>query len=525
VNTLVDLLDEAAARYGQRVALTLEAEGAGEEWTYARLHAAAEAIAADLRGEHHIACGDRVVVWAASSPRLVALYFGCMRAGIIFVPIDPQSTVEFVARVAHQTEACAIVLDRERVAPVGMHAIALAELPDGAARSVHPVPAERPAPGDLAEVVFTSGTTGDPKGVMLTHANIVANVRSLDGLMPRGPHYRLLSLLPLSHMLEQTGGLYLPLSYGACISYLASRQPATIFKANAERQVTTMVVVPLVLDVMLRGIEREVRRAGAWRKWRAMHAIAARLPMPARRALFAPVRRQVGASLQFVVCGGARLRPELAEAWERMGIKVVEGYGATECSPVVAANTLSRRRFGTVGAAIRDVEVRIATDGELQVRGPSVTPGYWRHAEATAAAFTSDGWYRTGDLAEQRSNQDILLRGRLRDLIVLPTGMNVYPEDVEAAFADDDDVVDAMVMAVGDARGGSSVHAVLLPAGPARDGGELDARLAAAVKRANGRLAPHQRITSHSCWPGEDFPRTTSMKVKRTEVVARLAAQ
>src|SRR5262245_52190742 len=234
MDTLVDLLAEAAAKYGGRTAVAMAGGLRREGWSYARLWAAANGIAASLAGAHGLEPGDRVLLCAPNSPRVAATYFGCFLAGVTLVPLDPASTPEFVARVAAKTGARALILapggggsggaEAGRAVPAPV--IRLDALPvDGAP----PRAGCRPEPGDLAEVVFISGTTGEPKGVKLTHANIVADVRGLEGVISRGPHYRLLSLLPLSHMFEQTAGLYLPLSYGASVVYLPSRRPSVVF--------------------------------------------------------------------------------------------------------------------------------------------------------------------------------------------------------------------------------------------------------------------------------------------------------
>ncbi len=518
MESLAELVTYAAETYGDRIAFRLEA-AAPEAWSYARLARAVNAIAVDLRGPRGIARGERVLVWGTtSSPRLTATYLGCLRAGIVLVPIDPRSSDDFIARVATQTEARALIVDGAQGAGLDLTRIALAELPDGS-EAVPPAPLpDRPRRDDLAEVVFTSGTTGAPKGVMLTHGNILANLESIHEILPRA-EYRLISLLPVSHMLEQTPGIFTMMDYGAEVTYLPSRLPATIMDGMQRRRPNMLVVVPLLLELLMHGIEREVRAQGKWRAWQALNLAARALPMSARRLLFRSVLAKFGGALELVFCGGARLDPDLARSWERMGIKVIEGYGATECAPLVAANSLSRRVFGSVGRAVKGVDIRVSDEGELQVRGPNVTSGYWRNPDATQAAFTSDGWYRTGDLAEIEASGDVRLHGRLRDMIVLSSGFNVYPEDPEAALRLEPEVADCVALLIPDAERRERIQAVIVPASdPPPD----DAALAAAVRRANKRLAPHQRMTGHVRWPDPDFPRTTSMKVQRRLVLERL---
>ena len=522
MQTLTDLLDDAAAAYGDRPALAMQSGLRFEEWSYLELREAVHAVAHHLSETRGIGRGERVLVWGPNSPQLVAAYLGCMAAGLIVVPLDPQSDAAFARSVAQHTDPALLLAAEGGPAVEHVQTVALESLPFAGEA---PAPAAPPRAEEVAEIVFTSGTTGEPKGVVLTHGNIVANVRALDGIVPRGEELRLLSLLPLSHMLEQSIGLLLPLSYGATVTYLHSRQPSTIFRTLERRRITAMAVVPLVLDVMLKGIEQELRREGKLGRWRTLHAIAPRLPMRARRLLFRPLHRRLGGELAFFLCGGAYLEPELQAAWERTGIPVVQGYGATECAPVVATNTLDDRAAGSIGRPIRGVRTRISEEGELLVAGPNVTPGYWRNPEATAAAFTEDGFYRTGDLAEERKDGRLVLRGRLRDMIVLPSGFNVYPEDVERELLREEDVADCVVLALPDDGGRPRVHAVILPL-RGEDGPPPDAQRASeAVRRANKRLMAHQRISGHTLWQGDDFPRTRTLKVRRQELLAVLLGE
>ena len=289
-----------------------------------------------------------------------------------------------------------------------------------------------PAPSDVFELVFTSGTTGTPKGVMLAHDNVVASIESFHRIVPRMEH-RIVSLLPLSHLLEQAVGLFYALSVGADILYVRSRNPRVIFDALRDHRVTSMVVVPQVLDLFWSAIEREVDKRGretAFARLRAHrpapadgapaaalreHPRAARRPVPA-----VPVGRGVPAAGAPAGLGGPR-------------VTVLQGYGATETG-TGSCTTLDDHGLGTVGRPPDGVEMRIAPDGEIQFRGPTVFKGYWHNPAATAAAFTADGWYRTGDIGHLDDAGRLILSGRIKDIIVLPNGFNVYPEDIENAL-------------------------------------------------------------------------------------------
>ena len=360
-------------------------------------------------------------------------------------------------------------------------------------------------PDDLAEVMFTSGTTGDPKGVMLTHRNITANMASVVQVAPGKESDRLMSILPLSHMLEQMGGLLVPMTAGANITYPVARQATVLFRTMKERRVTTMVLVPQLLDLFMKGIEREVRRQGKEALWAKLMKVAALAPFPVRRVLFRQVHKKLGGKLSFVFAGGAPLDPDLGAKWNLLGVDVVQGYGATETSPVITCHSQSKPRYDSPGPPVPGVEVKIADDGEVLVRGENVTQGYWNAPEATAASF-QDGWYKTGDQGEFDDEGYLHLKGRKKDMIVLGSGLNVYPEDIEAMLVKHDAVEDAAVVGL-PRQSGPEVHAALLMPDAAR--------APDAVAWANGRLAEHQRVRGFTVWPDEDFPRTHTLKVKK----------
>lgn len=513
MHTLIDLLERSADECGERPALTIRAGLRDDVWSYRRLWAASEALGSYLSEDLGLEPGDRVVVWGVSSPQLAAVVFGVLRAGLVLVPLDPYATPDLLGRVLLQTGAARLI------SGLGDHpgtpTLDLSALPLDTLRACR---LPRPRPDDVAEIVFTSGTTGRPKGVVLTHANVVANVRSARAALQPTSDFRLLSVLPLSHMFEQTAGLFLPLHVGASVHYATSRQSPVILKTLRRHQITAMAVVPQVLELLLAGIEREIDRRGARRRWQTAHRLAAHLPTAQRRLLFRSVHRQLGGHLELLVSGGAALDPEVAAAWERLGVTVLEGYGATECAPSIASNTRAARRPGSVGRPVPGVEVRIGEQGEIQVRGANVTHGYWHDDDATREAFTDDGWYRTGDLGRLDPDGFLHLHGRLRDLIVLPNGLNVVPEDVETMLAEEPSIAECAVVGAGAQPGAAHVHAVVVPV---RSGADARERIAVAVRSVNSRLEPHQRIAAFTVWEG-DLPRTSLLKVKRHELVAML---
>ena len=513
--TMGALLSEAARRFATNAALVMKPGVRTRITTYVELERLAERCAHYLR-ERGIEKGDRVMIWAPNMPQWVGLYFGCLKIGGVVVPLDVRSEPQFAAAVVAQTEPKLIVASRLTARLTEGIDVPLVEL-----EQIEPLLPDEPAPietsvspSDLAEIVFTSGTTGDPKGVMLTHGNITANVQGTRTVLPIEERFRLLSLLPLSHMFEQTVGMLAPLSGGARIVYPVSRQPSAIFRTLAENRITMICLVPQALDLFLNAIEREARRTGKEAALARLFAVAEHLPVPLRRILFRSVHARLGGTLELMISGGAYLDPALAHRWELMGISVLQGYGATEAAPIISCDRPNGHKPDAVGKAYPGVDIRIDADGEILARGPNIFLGYW-HNERASAAVLEDGWYRTGDLGYLDDEAYVHLKGRKKDLIVLANGQNVYPEDVEGELGRQPGVAEAVVVGLGKEHGEVAVHAALLMRDPAR--------AADAVRDANENLAEHQRVRGFTVWPDDDFPRTHTLKVKKRDVLERLS--
>ncbi len=367
-------------------------------------------------------------------------------------------------------------------------------------------------PDDVVEIVFTSGTTGDPKGVVHRHRNICANLQPVEREIHRlqiALHLvgslRLLDMLPLSHMFGQSLGLYVPVLLQGTSVFTDEFTPGAVLDAIRRESVTAVAVVPRMLESLQHEVERRFdsptsvledgRRglsplAHIW-KHRSLHAA-------------------LGWRFWFLVVGGSTVRTTLERFWGRRGFVVVQGYGLTETSPVVAVNHPLRARRGSIGRALPGLEVRIADDGEILVRGDSVVSEYWtkRGSEPVCA---QDGWLHTGDLGDIDADGQLYYRGRKKDVIVLADGTNVHPQDVEALLNASTAVRESTVVGV-ETPGGWRVHAVLILTD---DGADLEALIGV----VNAKLESHQRIQSWSVWPEADFPRTLSTaKIKRVEV-------
>ncbi len=541
METLLDLLENSATRFASRNALGLRRDdGTLLRWTYAELLHRSRIAAWRLRALG-LNTGDRVLTWSPSTPALPAAYFGAMRAGLIYVPLDARMAPDTITRIAAKSGARHLILGSGRDAAdpreVGLEAFPTTIVEDLCANPDTSFPADwedkldawpRPTADDTFELVFTSGTTGNPKGVMLSHGNVLAGVGSFHKIIAPMEH-RMVSLLPLSHLLEQAVSLFYALDIGADVLYVRSRNPRVIFEAMREQRVTTMLLVPQVVDLFWSGVEREVEKQGQTANFNRLRLVARKLPMWARRLLFRSVHKQLGGGLRLFATAGAFLPPALQQAWEDLGVIVLQGYGATETA-AGSCTTMADHPLGCVGWPPPPVQMRIADDGEIQFRGATLFRGYWEDRAATADAFTPDGWYRSGDLGALDARGRLHLHGRKKDIIVLPNGFNVFPEDLEnalrvAGIRDSVAVetapgrIEVVVLAPGthgvpgDARAASGLEGTADPAALRR---EIDA----AVKTANATLGPSQRIAGWRLWPEADFPRTHTFKVKRDRVRA-----
>ena len=516
METLIDLVRNSGERFGRLPALIIRPSFRTRTMTYGDLADAVPRVARVL-SDKGLEVGDRAIIWAVNRPEWGLAFLAVAHAGGVAVPLDVRHTVDFGRRIVDQTTPKLVLASRQTEASaraLGLPIVWIESLPDLARRS-ETLPAARTEAGTLAEIVFTSGTTGEPKGAMLSHGNLMSCATAMSEVMSITPDDRLLSVLPLSHLYEQVLGFIGPLLVGASIVYPVSRQPAVLIRTFRDFRVSILLIVPQGLQLLTNAIERRVDQAGRREPFERLHRLARRLPRSLRRLVFRPVLGQFGGRLHTIGVGASALEVDVAQRWIDMGVQILQGYGATEMGPVITFTRPERNVLGTVGEPLPGIEVRIGDDGEILARGPGRFLGYWENEVATAAAIDPEGWYHTGDLGAFTDSGMLTFRGRKKDMLALPDGQKVYPEDVEAFLRLDPRVEDATVVGwpVG---AGLRVHAVLLlaEAGMADD----------VIRVANSHLAPHQQIRGMTVWPDPDLPRTHTLKVRKPEVLARLAA-
>jgi long-chain acyl-CoA synthetase len=509
--TLADFFSELARARGQF--LVYDDGFRARSYTYAEVARSARGFAARLH-DLGLRKGDKVVFWSENRPEWIVAFWGCLLGGIIVVPIDYRASADFLARVSRIVSAKLLLVGQD-VAPCGPGSNGHngVNLPGVPIWKLHELPALEGTPppveivrDDVAEIIFTSGATAEPKGVVITHRNILANVTPLEGEIlkyrkwsrPFAP-IRFLNLLPLSHMFGQAMATFVPPMLPGVVVFMRGYNPVEIADQVRTRHISVIVSVPKILDVLREYVlhvaphpdipgpkQHFVRR---WWRYRSIHKL-------------------LGWKFWAFVVGAAPLDSDLEALWSELGFVVVQGYGLTETAPIVSVNHPFSTKKGSVGKVFAGVQMKIAPDGEILVRGENVTGGYFNAEEETARAFEG-GWFHTGDIGELRDGQ-LYIRGRKKEMIVTPEGLNVFPEDVERVLTRMAGVRDAA--AVGAPIGTEErVHAVLV----LEPGADVDA----IVREANAELGDHQKIRRALVWPEPELPRTEgTRKLKRAVI-------
>ena len=530
---LISLFGEFA-RYASDIAAVQRRGYRREAWTYAKLAHVAFTCAQELK-ERGVRTGDRVLFWGANSAEWMAAFWGCLLRGAVAVPMDDGATAEFAGRVARETSARLVVAARDKPSlDTANSVLKLEDLADIAKRPrvvvtavIHGAPpkpmyeslADEPLTrGHIAQILFTSGTTAEPRGVVLTHGNFLANLEPLErGIDPYRKYekwwhpLRFVTLVPLSHVFGQFMALFVPPLLGATVVFEHSTNPGEIMRTIKGERATALIAVPRMLDGLRAGVLRDLEARREDERFSRAFAAANGEKFLRRAWRFRRMHRRFGWKFWAFISGGAALSGETEEFFKRMGYAVVQGYGMTETASLISLNHPFRAAQGSIGKVLPGREFRLAEDGEILVRGENVASGYWEAGALRPAE--QQGWLRTGDIGELDVEGNLRFRGRKKNVMVTSAGLNVYPEDLEASLRKQAGVRDCVVVPV--ERGGNAEPcAVLL----LNDGAEVPARRA--VESANKSLAEFQRMRSWVVWPEADFPRTATGKPRLASVAA-----
>src|SRR5215212_7605661 len=494
--TLLSFLDDCIAR-GEQTAVVHWRGLRISRWSYQRLAACAFQFARELEAEN-IGAGDRVLFWGENSPEWIVAFYGCLLCGAVAVPLDLNCAPDFAARVQQQVSAKLLRAD-DAQRQLDLPRVSLSNLEDLIrAYSDEPYTAGSIKRDDLVEIVFTSGTTAEPKGVCLTHRNLLANIAPIEKEFKKYARWerlvhplRFLCLLPLSHVFGQLMGIFIPQLLGARVYFRESYKPSEIIAVSKKERINVVVTVPRILETLREKVITD------------SHLTADQLDAAEGRHFlrnwwgFREIHRRFGWRLWAFISGGATLESETESFWRRLGYAVIQGYGMTETASLTSLSHPFRTRRGSIGKPLPGQELRLNENGEILVRGDSVSPGYWG---AGKPITDQHGWIHTGDIGEVGPQGNIYFRGRSKDKIVTAAGLKIYPSDLEAALDRQPEIKASAVIALD-----TEAVAVLIP----RDEGSS---LNSAVQRANESLAEFQRIRHWLVWPKADFPRTTGTR-------------
>jgi long-chain acyl-CoA synthetase len=498
-SSVIDLLLDYYQRRAVEVAFVQQRGYRRETWTYARILALA-AHFAQIFDERQISKGDHVLLWGENSAEWVAAFLACMSRGIVAVPIDKVSAPEFVSRIAAQTRAKLLLHSASLMPPVGITAQPLEKTPAISAR----LESVELARADILQIIFTSGATAEPRGVVTTHGNVLANLEPFEPEIAKYRKYerifhpiRFLDLVPLSHVFGQFMSIFIPPLIGGTVVFAPSVNPAEVIRQIKRERVSVLVAVPRMVESLQQKLEADDPDiAACFPRAEGKH-------FTRRWWIFRRIHRRFGWKFWAIVSGGASLDRAHEQFWERVGIVVLQGYGLTESTSLISVNHPFQRGRGTIGKVLPRRDLKLSDSGEILVRGENIASHYWQ-AGALQPVAGEDGWFHTGDLGELDGEGYLHFKGRQKTVIVTAEGMKVFPADLEGALKSQPEIKDVIVLGI--TRGGNAeACAVVLPA-------RENADIAEAVRRANSHLASYQRILHHVLWPDADFPRTSTQK-------------
>jgi long-chain acyl-CoA synthetase len=498
--TLVDFFwsfAESSARF-----LTFDDGFRSVSFTYRQVAQGAFGLAREIevRG---IVKGDKVVICGESRPGWVMALWGMLLRGVVVVPLEASSSDAVVAKIVAMTQAKWVLRNAELEWVEGLQ---------GERLDAVTLTGE-----DLAEILFTSGSTAEPKGVLITHRNVLANLLPVEREILKYRGYgrpfrplRFLNLLPLSHLFGQAMTTFIPPVLEAEVVFLRGQNPREVARQVKRRRLSMLVAVPKMLELLrdsMRVDLPETREAAVPWNW-----LPGKFGFLAKWWQYRRLHRKLGWKFWAFVVGAAPLPEDVEAFWNQMGYLVVQGYGLTETAPIVSLNHPFHARKGSVGKAIAGVEIRLAEDGEILVRGDNVSQGYFGEVEGQARI---DGWLHTGDMGEMDAQGNLSIRGRKKEMIVLADGRNVFPEDVERVLVRQAGVRECAV--VGMTEQGREVPVAVLVLEAGADG-------EAVLRGANSELEAHQRVASFRLWTDGDLPKTAgTKKLKRRQIAEWVA--
>jgi long-chain acyl-CoA synthetase len=548
---LLELFETSTKRHATRVAMRIERDGRNEQYTYADMRELATRAGGFLAA-HGIKSGDRVMLVSHNAPEWGMTYFGVLKTGASCIPVDPESSIDEIVNFARAGEAAGIVISeklfrehddlQERLSAAGLSPALwtfeeVFEVPDKQTedKRIAMLPA-RVTAQSLASLIFTSGTTGRPKGVMLSHRNLTSMVSMLSSVFDMTTKDGVLSVLPLHHTFEFSTGFLTPLSRGAQITYLPELTGDALARAIKNGHVTGMVGVPALWELLHRRIKNKFYERSDWIGKTADTMIKANAwirdntPLNFGPIVFYPIHEGLGGRIRYFISGGSALSETIQRDFQGLGFTILEGYGLTEASPVLTVTRPENRMLtGSVGRPLPGVEVKISNPdasgvGEVIARGPNVMLGYYSDEDATRQALV-ERWLYTGDLGKVDDDGNLFLVGRSKEIIVDTNGKNVYPDELEEVYSNSPHVKELSIVGLPDGLG--EKVACLVVADDEYDitlsRSELRRRVEEHFREVSASLPYYKRVKVLH-FTDDELPRTATRKVKRAEVVALMQA-
>lgn len=543
LRTLPEIVLRGAELFKDKVALQLKLkDGSWNRYTYRQLLISVKRVANFLKSKGYKK-GDFISIIGENRPEWMIAYFAIMWIGGVAVPLDSRAKeVELTHIIKHSGVKCVISSEKYIENFVDMplkDLVSMDEFPQIYEKYSEEISLADIKLNDLAVVLYTSGTTGSSKGVMLTHKNISANVHSLTQCLPLDKDDRIVSFLPIHHVYENTAGNLVPLSLGVTITYARSIKPKLLFEDFREIRPTLMLTVPLFLEKILFGIYKQIQQLSPVKKvlFYSMKSFAKVINKIksglGSKIAFKSIREKLGLDkLKYLISGGAALPRWVSKGLEELGFPILQGYGLSETAPVVTLNPPQKPKNESVGLPIPDVEIKIVYPnqegiGEIAVKGPNVMLGYFKNPEATKEVFTPDGWLLTGDLGYIDEEGYLYITGRKKSVIVTKGGKNIYPEEIENVLIQSPFIEEVLVVKrINPKTKDEEVHAIIYPnfeefdnyfaeqgiVNPTNE--DIKKVLQKEIDNLCKQLADYKRVRTFSI-RDEEFPKTTTRKIKR----------
>ncbi len=506
---------KSLSTHSQRPAFTLKTLFAYHRYTHQDIKTLVQQSITWIR-QQQLKSGDKLIISSYNCPQYVYTMIACLFEGIIVVPVDFQASDRLIQKIADDTKPKLIITSRLK--PINQTHIPITHIENlnYLIKHLKKAPLKSSTKKDsIAQILYTSGTTGNPKGVILTHRNIHSNISAVTQMVNINHTYNTLSILPLSHIFEQIG-MYSLLLVGAHTTYMQSRRASEIVGLLKHEHPNTILTVPAFLELFKDKILDKAANEGKTHLLNKLLRLSPHLPQPLKVKLFASIHRELGGQLQRFIVGGAALAPETEIFWTNLGVEILKGYGLTETSPILTATPQGIHKPGSAGLPLPGVKIKLDKSSQILAKGDNVFQGYYQNPTATRKSFTKDGWFKTGDIGHFDQAGYIYLRSRIKNIIVKANGKNIYPEDIEHYYNAHPDIKEAVVVGV-PKKNDLIITAVLLPAT------SLSSESANAITASiNQNLEDYQQIQNTVIWREPDFPRTLTLKVKRPLIIKAL---